>query len=99
MHLKLFAESSFNSMENATSLGFLMTPCDKQFIAIQFAIFTVVGATARILAGPTIGYIVANLGWASVYLIDFFIALPGVALIGIISRRNAFYNHPNQPRK
>lgn len=94
MYATLFIENLFVGMGNAAIVAFIMALCDKRFTATQFAFFSAIAAFARVAAGPLSGYMVADLGWATFYLLTFFIALPAVFVLWRLRQRSVFYEQP-----
>lgn len=83
----LFAEHLCSGMGTSAFVAFLMTVCNPQYAATQFALLTALSAVGRVLSGPIAGYLVANEGWMVFFFISSVCALPGLYLLTKIQIR------------
>lgn len=74
-------EQIAGGMGTATFVALLIALCDHRFTATQFALFSALSAVGRVFIGPPAGLLVDSLGWANFFLVTFFVALPGLALL------------------
>jgi PAT family beta-lactamase induction signal transducer AmpG len=89
MVLTITAENFFSGMGNAAYSAFLMSLCNPQFTATQFALLSSLMALTRTLAGAPTGWIAQTVGWESYYLISLFLMVPGLLLL---TRYDAWLN-------
>jgi MFS transporter, PAT family, beta-lactamase induction signal transducer AmpG len=68
-------------LESAAFVAFLMSLCNQQFSATQYALLSSLLAFSRdIMVAPSGGW-AANLGWPNFFLATAFLALPGLLLL------------------
>ncbi len=65
----------------AAFTAFIATTTDPRYTATQFALFTSLAAVPRTFFNAITGYIVAQTGWFTFFLICFALALPGMMLL------------------
>jgi len=80
-------ENLAGGMGTAAFVALLMALCDHRYTATQYAIFSAFAALGRIFAGPAAGVLVHAMGWASFFLLTFFIALPGLVAVWWLRER------------
>jgi PAT family beta-lactamase induction signal transducer AmpG len=68
-------------MGTAAFLAFLMSLCDRQFSATQYALLTSLFAVGGILAGAGSGYLAAAVNWPLFYLITAVMAAPAMLFL------------------
>ncbi len=68
-------------MGTAAFLAFLMSLCDRQFSATQYALLTSVFAVGGTLAGAMSGYLAAAVNWPLFYVITAMTAAPAMVLL------------------
>jgi PAT family beta-lactamase induction signal transducer AmpG len=68
-------------MGTAAFLAFLMSLCDRQFSATQYALLTSVFAVGGTLAGAVSGYLAATVNWPLFYLITAMTAAPAMVIL------------------
>jgi MFS transporter, PAT family, beta-lactamase induction signal transducer AmpG len=84
------AENLCGGMGTAAFVALLMALCDRRFSATQYALLSALAAFGRVYVGPAAGALAAEYGWTAFFLLTFFIALPGIALlIGLRARLDA----------
>ena len=65
----------------AAFTAYIATTTDQRYTATQFALFTSLAAVPRTFFNALTGFIVAQTGWTSFFLICFALALPGMLLL------------------
>ncbi|MEB3292327.1 MAG: AmpG family muropeptide MFS transporter [Synechococcales bacterium] len=84
----IMVENFCTGLGTAGFLGFMMTLCNPQFSATQFALLSSLMAVSRdILASPA-GQWKESLGWSSFFLMTIVAALPGLLLLPIFAPWN-----------
>jgi len=73
----------------AAFTAYIATTTDPRYTATQFALFTSLAAVPRTFFNAATGYIVAQTGWFSFFLICFALALPGMLMLPKIAPWNA----------
>lgn len=72
-------------MGTAAFVALLMALCDHRFTATQYALLSALSAVGRVYVGPAAGYMTdpryLGMEWVSFFLVTFFVALPGLALL------------------
>jgi MFS transporter, PAT family, beta-lactamase induction signal transducer AmpG len=76
-----YFESFAAGLGTSAYLAFLMSVCDKRYAATQFAVLSALLALTRWIAGDLSGELAERLGYASYFLLTFFLGLPAFALI------------------
>jgi PAT family beta-lactamase induction signal transducer AmpG len=76
-----FAEHFFSGMGTAAFVALLMSQCNKDFTATQYALFTALALFGRTWLGPVASYMVEQLGWAQFFFWSFIISLPCLILV------------------
>jgi PAT family beta-lactamase induction signal transducer AmpG len=75
-------ENLAGGMGTAAFVAFLMALTRVRYSATQFALLSALAAVGRTyIAGPSSGFLVAEVGWASFFLFTVVAALPGLALL------------------
>ncbi|MBY0515523.1 MAG: AmpG family muropeptide MFS transporter [Bacteriovoracaceae bacterium] len=73
--------------------AFMASMTNKKFTATQYALLTALMAVPRVLlAGPT-GWMAEVMGWNGFFLLCTFIAIPGMAMIPILTKKSANADH------
>lgn len=86
--LTINIESFCGGLGTAAFFAFLMSICNKQFSATQYALLTSLMALSRdILVAPA-GAIVEKVGWSNFFLITIAAALPGLLLLPVFAPWN-----------
>jgi MFS transporter, PAT family, beta-lactamase induction signal transducer AmpG len=65
----------------AAFTAYIATTTDPRYTATQFALFTSLAAVPRTFFNAATGYIVAQTGWFTFFLLCFVLALPGMMLL------------------
>ncbi|MFL5476752.1 MAG: arabinose ABC transporter permease, partial [Gemmatimonadales bacterium] len=76
-----YFESFAAGLGTSAYLAFLMSVCEKRYAATQFAVLSALLALTRWIAGDLSGALAERLGYASYFLVTFFLGLPAFALI------------------
>ena len=74
-------ENLASGMGTAAFVAFAMALCNHSFSATQYALLSAMASLGRILFGPAAGWMVQGLGWDGFFVLTFFAALPGLALV------------------
>jgi MFS transporter, PAT family, beta-lactamase induction signal transducer AmpG len=82
-------ESFCGGLGTAAFLSFLMTICDRESAATEYALLSAIFGIGRTLAIAPNGYLAAALGYAPYYWLTAALALPGLALLPLIRGRLA----------
>ncbi|MBI5570669.1 MAG: MFS transporter [Desulfomonile tiedjei] len=70
------ADSFFGGLGTSAFLAFLMSACNKQFSATQYAVLSALFRVAGIVSGVPSGWATNNLGFAQYFALTFLISLP-----------------------
>lgn len=69
-------------------IAFLSKLCsNRSYTATQYALLTSLEGQARVMLGAPAGFVVSALGWVNYYIIATLLALPGLALLWWLRRR------------
>ncbi len=79
-------ENLSGGMGTAAFVSLLMAMCNHRYTATQYALLSSLAALGRIFIGPTSGYLVEAVGWASFFFITALLALPGLWLLWWLRR-------------
>ena len=88
------AENFTSGLGTGAFVAMLMALCDRHFSATQYALFSALDSAARIFVGPLAGYIAADYGWVTYFVVSLVCALPGLALLGALNARFADLERP-----
>lgn len=83
-------ENLCGGMGTSAFVALLMSLCNKNFSATQYALLSSLAALGRVLVGPTSGALVETFGWANFFLFTFFTALPGLILLWVMRNNEVF---------
>jgi PAT family beta-lactamase induction signal transducer AmpG len=81
MSVAVFVDNFVGAMGSTALVVFLMGLCDSRFSAFQYALLSAIAVLPRNLLGAPAGYLSDEIGWAAVYVLTFFTALPGLAMV------------------
>jgi len=70
------ADSFFGGLGTSAFLAFLMSTCNKQFSATQYAVLSALFRVAGIASGVPSGWVTNNVGFAQYFAFTFLISLP-----------------------
>lgn len=76
----IVAEHFGSGLGTTAFFALLMSLCDKEFSATQYALLSALASLGRFMS-PVCAYIVSEWGWANFYLFTFFAALPGLFFV------------------
>ena len=86
----IFTETFAAGLGTAAFLAFLMSLCNRQFTATQFAILSSLDAIGRTYVGPLAAWIKTDYGWNSLFIFSMFMAIPGIVVLLYLKRRRVF---------
>jgi PAT family beta-lactamase induction signal transducer AmpG len=74
-------ESFSGGLGTGPFLAFLMSLCDKRHAATQFALLSALFGLTRVVSGVFSGFAVEEMGYASYFIVTFFLAFPAFLLL------------------
>lgn len=77
----VFVDNFVGAMGNTALVVFIMGLCDVRFSAFQYALLSALAVLPRNLLGAPAGFLSDEIGWAAFYVVTFFTALPGLAMV------------------
>jgi PAT family beta-lactamase induction signal transducer AmpG len=80
-------DTGVGGMGLAAFVAYLVSLCNKNYSATQYALLSAMASLPRITMGSVAGFIVAKIGWANFFIITFLTAMPGLALLLVLRRR------------
>jgi len=81
MSTVVFLDNFVGSMGNTALVVLIMGVCDVRFSAFQYAALSAIAVLPRNLLGAPAGILSDTLGWAPFFVLTFFTALPGLAMV------------------
>lgn len=84
MMLVVLLENLAGGMGTAAFVALLMSLCHTQFTATQFALLSALASLGRVWVGPVAGEAASQWGWGPFFIASFFVALPGIVLMGLL---------------
>jgi MFS transporter, PAT family, beta-lactamase induction signal transducer AmpG len=87
--LAINSEYFFAGMEAAAFTAFLMSLCNRQFSATQYALFTSLMLSGKSFIVAPMGGIAKQIGWSNFFLLSIFAAIPGLLLLAFLAPWNA----------
>ncbi|HVG23354.1 MAG TPA: MFS transporter [Thermoanaerobaculia bacterium] len=81
------AESFCDGLGTAAFLSFLMSICDRENAATEYAVLTATFALPRTVIGATSGWLTESMGYAGYYWLTAALALPGLLLLPLVRAR------------
>lgn len=90
-------ENLASGMGTAAFVAFAMALCNHSFSATQYALLSALASLGRILFGPMAGSMVEGLGWDGFFVLTFFAALPGLALVWVMRENIAAVDNRAAP--
>jgi MFS transporter, PAT family, beta-lactamase induction signal transducer AmpG len=91
----IFIENFCSGLGTAGFLGFMMTLCNPQFSATQFALLSSLMAVSRDIMASPAGAFSKALGWSHFFLFTILVAIPGLLLLPFFAPWN---QRPAMPR-
>ncbi len=79
-------ESFTGGLGTAPFLAYLMAMCDRNTAASQYALLSTFFALTRSISGAISGWLAESFGYASFFLLTFFLALPGLLLVPLAQK-------------
>lgn len=86
MAASIFIENFCSGLTTAAFLAFIMSLCNHQYTAAQFALFSAITSLGRVLLGPVAAYMVAHFGWTQFYLSAFLLSFPGLFFLLLLKK-------------
>ncbi len=74
-------ENIAGGMGTAAFVALIMALCNQRYTATQFALLSSLSAVGRVFVGPPSGFLIAQTGWTTFFLITFLLAIPGLILL------------------
>jgi len=81
--LAVGVENFTGGMGTAGFVAFLMSLCEKEHSATQYAFFSSLMAVTRVIASAPTGALAAKVGWTMYYVLTILGAIPGLVLLSI----------------
>ena len=81
MVMAIFTESFCSGLGTVAFMAFLMTLCNVQYSATQYALLSAFAAVGRTFIGPIAGLMMTHMNWAQFYLWGFLSGIPGLLLL------------------
>lgn len=91
MVASIFIENFCGGLSTAALFAFLMTLCNQQYAATQFALFSAITSLGRVLLGPVAAYMVNQYGWVQFYFYSFVISFLGIIVLLFIKQEVSAY--------
>ncbi len=76
MYLASFSESFCSGLGTAAFLAFLMSICNKEYSATQYALLSALFRVTGIMAGSLSGWLTGGFGYANYFALAFLLPLP-----------------------
>ena len=83
--LAIAGEYAFQGMGTAAISAFMMRLCEKRYGATQYALLSSLFGLGRVASGPPSGWLAERLGYSSFFLAAVAAALPGLAMLQLVS--------------
>ena len=87
--LAINSEYFFAGMEATAFIAFLMSLCNRQFSATQYALFTSLMLSGKSFIVAPMGSIANQVGWSNFFLLSILAAIPGLVLLTFLAPWNA----------
>ena len=81
IYVASFSESFCSGLGTAAFLAFLMSICNKEYSATQYAVLSALFRVAGIIVGSLSGWMADELGYTHYFAVTFFLSLPAFAFI------------------
>ncbi|TAK90749.1 MAG: MFS transporter [Burkholderiaceae bacterium] len=78
----------------AAFVAYIAATTDPRYTATQFALFTSLSAVPRTFINASVGFIVAETGWVTFFLLCFVLALPGMLMLPKVAPWNSEKKSP-----
>jgi MFS transporter, PAT family, beta-lactamase induction signal transducer AmpG len=86
MALATTVDTSVGGMGQAAFVGFIMSLCDPNFSATQYALLSAMASIPRVTTGAIAGTLVSHIGWPKFFVVTCLTAVPGLVLLVILRR-------------
>ena len=80
-------DTGIGGMGQAAFVAFLVSQCNPNFSATQFALLSAIAVVPRTVTGYIASYVVTAVGWPRFFVITCLSALPGLVALIILRRR------------
>jgi MFS transporter, PAT family, beta-lactamase induction signal transducer AmpG len=80
-------DTGIGGMGQAAFVAFLVSQCNPNFSATQYALLSALAVVPRVLMGAIAGQVVSAIGWANFFVVTCLTAMPGLILLVIFRRR------------
>jgi PAT family beta-lactamase induction signal transducer AmpG len=87
--LAINSEYFFAGMEATAFIAFLMSLCNRQYSATQYALFTSLMLSGKSFLVAPMGGIAKQVGWSNFFLLSICTAIPGLLLLISIAPWNS----------
>lgn len=84
MYTASIVESFCGGLGTAPFLAFMMSICEKEYAATQYALLSALFGLTRSISGAISGWAAESLGYATYFTVTFFLAWPAFVLLGRI---------------
>ena len=86
--LAINSEYFFAGMEATAFIAFLMSLCNRQFSATQYALFTSLMLSGKSFIVAPMGSVANQVGWSNFFLLSILAAIPGMVLLTFLAPWN-----------
>jgi MFS transporter, PAT family, beta-lactamase induction signal transducer AmpG len=86
MALATTVDTGVGGMGQAAFVGFIMSLCDPNFSATQYALLSAMASIPRVTTGAIAGTLVSYIGWPKFFVVTCLTAVPGLVLLVILRR-------------
>lgn len=91
MALSIFIENFCSGLSTAAFFAFLMSLCNKQYSASQYALLSAVASVGRVFLGPLAAVLVHSYGWVQFFTWSFFLSFPGLLILILLREKVMAY--------
>jgi PAT family beta-lactamase induction signal transducer AmpG len=95
--LAAFTENFCSGMGTIALLALIMSLCNLNYTATQFALLSAIAFLARTFVGPIAAWMVDSMGWFSFFIVCFLVSLP--TLFFVYATRNSIQTQPQSNRE
>ncbi len=86
MALATTLDTGIGGMGQAAFVGFLMSLCNANFSATQYALLSALATIPRVTTGAIAGIVVSAIGWPKFFVVTCLTAVPGLILLVILRK-------------
>ncbi len=87
--LGIFLENLSGGMTAAAFVAFISALCNTRYTATQYALLSSLSAIGRTMFTTPAGWAAEKFGWEAFFIISVLLAIPGLVLLVVLSRKNA----------